>query len=161
MFASFALALGFFVAGKAGVSPLPPDWAQTLIIVGVTTLAWVATALLTRPESDATLGRFYRLIRPGGPGWRPFLDRSHARGELLGYSAAWSMGRELTFALAGCVAIYGFLFATGFVLYGRATAAAIAGAATVAGSVVVALTWRGVASGPTQPAEPALPSEPA
>jgi len=40
-----------------------------LVTVGVTTVAWVSATLLTRPESEATLVAFYKLVRPAGPGW--------------------------------------------------------------------------------------------
>lgn len=42
---------------------------RLLLITSVTTILWVAAMLLTAPESPETLDRFYRTVRPGGPGW--------------------------------------------------------------------------------------------
>lgn len=160
MVVSFTLAAGFFYLGKARPELALPDWQQFLLIVGVTTLAWVVSALLSRPEDDATLSRFYRQIRPGGPGWRSFLDRCHARGELLDCDGRWSLGRELLFASAGCVAIYGTLFATGLFLYGRTGPALAATLTALAGAAVMILTWRGVASGSLGSPESVAPADP-
>lgn len=152
MMVSFALAGGFFIAGRAGpdgAAPpwLPSEWAQTLIIVGATTIAWVATALLTAPDDDATLRRFYERIRPGGPGWRPMIERAHAEGVLLGGDRRWNLARELAFAAAGCVAIYAALFATGLFLYGRVGSGLAAAGLAAAASLILVRCWRGVASG--------------
>lgn len=38
-----------------------------LLTIGV----WLAVTFLTPPEKQEVLVRFYRKIRPGGPGWRP------------------------------------------------------------------------------------------
>ena len=53
-------------------TPASATYAMTMLItVGVTTVVWLSVTLLTPPESEATLERFYRRVRPGGPGWRP------------------------------------------------------------------------------------------
>ena len=64
MIVSFVVSVGFFVAGKSGVvfSPNTP----LLVTVFATTFAWVAATLLTAPEDDRTLIRFYTLVRPAG-----------------------------------------------------------------------------------------------
>ena len=53
-----------------------PAYAITMLItVGVTTVVWLGVTFATQPESDATLERFYRRVRPGGPGWRQVATR--------------------------------------------------------------------------------------
>lgn len=48
------------------------DFGQRLLVIAsVTTVIWVTVMLLTPPESAETLERFYRKVRPGGPGWNP------------------------------------------------------------------------------------------
>jgi Na+/proline symporter len=43
-----------------------------LVIVAVLTIiVWLIVTVLTPAEKEGTLTGFYRLIRPGGPGWRP------------------------------------------------------------------------------------------
>lgn len=151
MIVSFLVSAGFFVGDRIRPGGMPPDWAQFLIIVGVTTTGWLVTAIVTRPESDATLRAFYRRNRPGGPGWRPVLAKAHAEGELLDCDGSWNAGAELRFTISGCAAIYGALFATGFVLYQRWPAAAVAAATTLAGAVGLLKDWRKVASGRSSP----------
>lgn len=142
MAVSFALAAGFFVAGKTPGMAVPPEWQQFLWIVGVTTVAWLAAALFGPAESQATLEKFVERARPGGPGWRAVIDRAHAAGRLTDLDARWKLPVELVFAVAGCVAIYGGLFATGYLIYGDSRGLAMALAATAVGILVAGLTFR-------------------
>jgi Na+/proline symporter len=46
-------------------------YAKTALITGaVTTVAWIATTFLTKPESDQTLASFYRRVHPTVYGWK-------------------------------------------------------------------------------------------
>ncbi|MEM1310714.1 MAG: sodium:solute symporter family protein, partial [Cyanobacteria bacterium P01_H01_bin.153] len=46
------------------------DFGQRLLVIaGITTVIWVTVMYLTPPESPETLERFYRQVRPSGPGW--------------------------------------------------------------------------------------------
>ena len=48
------------------------DFGQRLLVIAsITTLIWVGVMLFTPPENPETLDRFYRKVRPGGPGWNP------------------------------------------------------------------------------------------
>jgi hypothetical protein len=142
MVVSFAMAAGFFIAERQMPGAVPPEWQQFLWIVGVTTVAWVAAAYLGPAESDTTLEGFLQRARPGGPGWRHVIARAHAAGRLTGLDCRWNVPVEVVLAVAGCVAIYGGLFATGHLLYGEYGAAAVAAAASAAGVAVAALTFR-------------------
>ena len=52
------------------------DYAKAMLITTVVaTTVWLDRHLLTRPETDAVLDRFYRRVRPGGPGWRRVAER--------------------------------------------------------------------------------------
>ncbi len=81
-----------------------------LITVAITTVAWLAVTFLTAPESDATLVRFYRKVRPSPAGWRrvqrlaPEVPVSH------------DLGWNLADWLAGCVLVYGALFGIGKII---------------------------------------------
>jgi SSS family solute:Na+ symporter len=44
------------------------------ITVGFTTVAWLAVTFLTKPETDATLKKFYDKVRPAGV-WQPVAER--------------------------------------------------------------------------------------
>ncbi len=56
------------------------DFGQRLLVIaGITTLIWIVVMLITAPESPETLDRFYRKVRPGGPGWNPQRIRAGER----------------------------------------------------------------------------------
>jgi SSS family solute:Na+ symporter len=65
---------------------------------------------LTPPEAPETLQRFYRRVRPHGPGWGP------VRRSVGVVSSVGSLRRDLLNALAGCVLIYASLFGVGEIL---------------------------------------------
>ncbi len=136
MVVSFTLALGFFVAGKSGLTF--PTHITLLISVAVTTAAWLAVTYLTNPTDDETLIRFYRLIRPAGAGWkriRALAGGALASPDSLATSAlAWAVG---------CVFVYAALFATGSLLYGRMTAGLVLAGVAVGSGVALAGLLRG------------------
>jgi SSS family solute:Na+ symporter len=145
MLLSFLLAAGFFYYGKAYPDDSLPDWQQFLVIVGVTTIGWVAAALWLPSEKPATLRRFYRQVRPGGPGWRAVVVAAQKEGELSECQLTWNLPAEIAFVVAGCVAIYSALFLTGFVLYGQWFQASIAACTTILSSVLLCFLWNKVA----------------
>src|SRR5260370_32151078 len=50
----------------------PKQFAWIMIItVAITTVVWLTTTYLTRPESQDTLTAFYRRTRPSRTGWAP------------------------------------------------------------------------------------------
>ena len=56
------------------------DFGQRLLVIAsITTLIWVVVMLVTSPESAETLDRFYKAVRPGGPGWNPQRIRAGER----------------------------------------------------------------------------------
>ncbi len=58
--------------GITGASRLLiPWWWQTFVVMGLTTLLWVTVALVTKPDREQLLGRFYKRARPLG-WWGPF-----------------------------------------------------------------------------------------
>ena len=111
MASSFVVALGFFIARKGGLQISAE--ASLLITVGVTTVVWLATTLLGPSTDAATLERFYSLVRPAGPGWRPIAERSGITG------ARDSLSQALLGWVLGCAFVYSGLFGTGSLLYGR------------------------------------------
>ena len=112
MVSSFVVATAFFIAGRQGYAV--PSHVSLLITIATTSVVWLATTYLTAPTSEATLVSFYERARPAGPGWR----RSAAKAS-VGRSTD-PLGAQLLACVFGCVAIYGTLFGTGALLYGRA-----------------------------------------
>ncbi|MGH7575683.1 MAG: sodium:solute symporter family protein, partial [Longimicrobiales bacterium] len=130
--------------------------AKLVIGVGITTAAWVTVTVLTPPTSAGALERFYRLATPGGPGWRPVIERARAGGRDFPDSGrAWTVPAGLLAAAAGCLAVYSALFGIGNLLYGRyALAAALLVAATAAAVYVVRVWGRVSGEAPLHQVEP-------
>ncbi|MGH7525843.1 MAG: sodium:solute symporter family protein, partial [Gemmatimonadales bacterium] len=76
MAASFVTSIALAASGYDLGDTSSGGYAKSMLItVLVTTLVWLSVTLLTSPESDATLDRFYRQVRPGGAGWRRVAER--------------------------------------------------------------------------------------
>jgi Na+/proline symporter len=127
MVVSFLVAIYFqFIHTRLGFEPID---AGTALIVGValTTVGWLAVTMATPPTTREVLQSFYDRIRPLGRGWARVVDTHGApvRENVTAMVLCWFLG---------CVVVYGALFATGSLLYGRwlpglsfAAAAAVAG----------------------------------
>jgi SSS family solute:Na+ symporter len=114
MLASFVTSVALHFAGIDSSDTSSGDYALAMVVtVGITTLVWVTVTLLTAPESPAVLDRFYRRVRPGGPGWRPVMQR-------LGFGDDRIPGGALSWVnwVAGVVAVYTALFGVGAFLTG-------------------------------------------
>ncbi len=83
--------------------------------VCITTAVWVAVTFLTRPTSRETLVRFYRLIRPAGPGWKPIASDAPE------VKSPDNLTKNFFGWVVSSVVVYSALFATGSLLYGRLT----------------------------------------
>jgi Na+/proline symporter len=99
---------------------------KLLIAVGTTTFAWILTTYITKPESTATLRSFYRLTRPGGPGWKRVVAEARADGDMIDekdHGRAWEMPIQILCVFIGIIVVYSSLFAIGNILYGNTPAA--------------------------------------
>ena len=117
MASSFVVSIGFFIAQKSGAQI--PSSTVLLVTIAVTTVCWVGATYLTSPTDTATLERFYRLVRPAGPGWRSVRERAKLP------PSPDSLANSLLGWMLGCVFIYAALFGSGSLLYGRWAQAAI------------------------------------
>ena len=133
MVVSFLASLVFMnvVPGRfAAGDPNADAWIM-IGTVAVTTVTWIATTFLTKPEPDATLDAFYRRVRPGGPGWRQVSQRlGYGRESIPGGALAW------TNWIAGIVAVYSTLFGLGKLVFGQ-----IATGLILLSVAVVAFAW--------------------
>ena len=100
-------------------------------IAGITTVAWLAATFLTAPTEADTLARFYRRVRPGGPGWRA-LSARHT--DVVPDSG---LGALAVRWLLGCAAVYAALFGVGWVVLGETLKGVLT--LLVAGGVLAAL----------------------
>ena len=94
---------------------------KLLLTVAVVTVSWILTTLLTRPEEDAVLRRFYALTQPGGPGWKKVVEKAKADGEPVdnGRGVDWQMPKQLLLVFIGAMVIYASLFSIGGFVYGN------------------------------------------
>ena len=106
-------------------NPSSRTYATTMLItVLVTTVVWLTVTFLTPAESEATLNRFYRKVRPGGPGWRTVAHR-------LGFHNDRIPGGALSWVnwVAGLAAVYCAVASLGeFLVGGRVPGLLFAGA---------------------------------
>ena len=117
MASSFLIAVGFFIARRAG-HPAPPH-VGLLATVAATTAVWLAVTYLTRPTDEETLIRFYRLVRPAGAGWSAVREKT-------GLAASPdSLPQSLLGWVLGCLFVYAALFGAGSLLYGRGAQAGV------------------------------------
>jgi len=120
MASSFILAAALFVAGRQGWAM--PSHVSLLVTVAVTTSVWLAVAFLTAPTDRDVLLRFYRSVRPPGPGWAAVRVASG------GLAPVGDIGQSFTGWLSGCVFVYAALFGTGHILLGNQGWAIVFGA---------------------------------
>ena len=115
MIASFVLSLlGFaFIAPRFAANDPNATAVIMLVTVAGSTIVWVVTTLVTKPEPDRVLQAFYRRVRPGGPGWaRVSSQLGYGREPIPGGALAW------TNWIAGIIAVYATLFGIGKIVFG-------------------------------------------
>jgi SSS family solute:Na+ symporter len=146
MLSSFAVALAFFVAGRAG-HPV----GSTMVLLGTvatTTAVWLAVTYLTPPVDDAALVAFYAKVRPPGSGWARIR-------RLAGLPASPdSPARQLSSWVLGLAAVYGALFSAGAFVYGRPLQGAVWGVVALVGIAALFSTDC------TRPMSPVVENEP-
>ena len=130
MASSFLVALGFFLAKKAGHAV--PSYVALVATVAATTGVWLAVTFATAPTERNKLLAFYRLVRPAGPGWKEIRAASG-----VGPSPD-SLSQNLVGWVLGCLFVYAALFGTGSLLYGRTVAAVLWIAVFIASGVALA-----------------------
>ena len=129
-----AMAVSFMVAvflqlvyPHLGMPPLLA-WHRLLIVMGVTTAAWVGVTFLTPPTEAARRAAFENKIRANG------------------HDIAWGL---LAMTLA-CAAVYAAMFAAGFWIYSRTVPAAAMTALSAVAGVALVPTLKRLNSGNTQ-----------
>jgi Na+/proline symporter len=111
MISSFVIAIGFFLAGKTGVTI--QSHVSLVITVATTTVVWMAVTLSTEPTQRAKLLEFYRLVQPAGPGW------NRIRAEAGAVNSPDRPAESFLAWTLGCAFVYAALFGTGSFLYGK------------------------------------------
>jgi SSS family solute:Na+ symporter len=86
---------------------------NTLTITSVTTLVWIIVTLITPPEPQEVLVRFYRQVRPQVTGWKPIAALAPE------VPPTCDLSRNLLAWFIGCIMVYAMLFAIGQLCLGR------------------------------------------
>jgi len=122
MISSFGFSILLLILRKVGLV-IPTHYALTLTVLA-TTAVWVLTAFLGPKTDPQTLVKFYKKVRPFGPGWEPIRKEAG-----LSKAEARTTGDNFPVALVGWVSgsltIWSALFAVGNFLYGRTTYAMV------------------------------------
>ena len=117
--------------------------AKLLWGVGITTVGWVTVTLLTPPTDDKTLRSFYRLVQPGGPGWKKVLDEAHRDGEAMPEETdGWDVPWGILCMFIGVIAVYTALFATGEWIYGNTGLATLLTVVSAVATFLLFKTWK-------------------
>ena len=133
MVASFLTSVLLAAFGYDLSNPAGYTYAKTMLItVLVTTAVWLSVTFATGPESSATLDRFYRKVRPGGPGWRPVSRR-------LGFGDDPIPGGVLSWVnwVAGLAAVYCAVVSLGDLLVGSQLRGLLYGVAAVGAFLLI------------------------
>jgi Na+/proline symporter len=150
MVSSFLISIAFFVARQCGAEM--PAHLSLAAIVAVTTLVWLVVTYLTEPVNADTLVRFYRLVRPAGPGWMSIRDAAGLR------ASPDSLPQALLGWILGCLLVYSALFGTGYLIYGNASAGAlcftVAAGSAIAMGLLLSRMLRGHPEPDVDPGEP-------
>jgi Na+/proline symporter len=122
MISSFGFSILLLILRKIGLV-IPTHYALILTVLA-TTAVWVITAFLGPKTDPQTLVKFYKKVRPFGPGWEPIRKEAG-----VSKSEARRSGDNFPVALVGWVSgsltIWSALFAVGNFLYGRTTYALV------------------------------------
>ena len=143
MSVAFLVAVYFeFIHARIGLSPID-EWQKLSIGVAITTLTWVTITFLTKPTEQETLLKFYRLIKPGGPGWKKFLEKAAKDDPNINRlkGGKWEVPASLVSVFLGCLSVYSALFATGFWIYSNYTFAVITTITAVISTIGLIKSW--------------------
>jgi len=127
MVSSFTISVFWLVIKKYGPEELQFSTdGQLLVTIAFTTVCWVATAFITRLDTDRkTLIEFYRKVRPFGPGWERIRREVKLTPEEIAAVDQANIPLALLGWVAGSAMIWSLLFSVGNYLYGRTTHAVI------------------------------------
>jgi len=143
MIVSFLLAIYLdLVHERLGFEEIA-EHVKLLTSVGITTIAWIAVTLMTRPTDQEVLVDFYKRIKPASKGWQPVINQAISDNTLVNTEVrAGKLPLQILGMFAGCFMVYGALFGTGYLIYGNISQGMMAfGVSGIAGLVIFSL-WK-------------------
>ncbi len=143
MVVSFLVAVYLQVIHPHTGLPSISSHLQLLIGVGITTFSWIGVTLFTQPSEEQTLRSFYRLVKPGGPGWRKVVKKARNEGEPVETEESqWDVPQGIVCMVLGCLGVYSALFAAGYWIYGRHLPASLLSALSVVSGFFLIKMWK-------------------
>lgn len=142
MVVSFCVAIYFqFIHPNTGLPELSA-YLRLLIGVGITSVCWIGITFLTNPSDKKTLRSFYRLVKPGGPGWKKVVEEARQDNENIEEPGQkWDVPTGIMCMVLGCFSIYSALFATGNWIYGKKFIAMVLTGIAVVSSIFLIKFW--------------------
>ena len=117
-------------------------WQKTIIGAALTTIVWVLATYVTPQTDNATLVKFCKSIKPGGPGWKLIRDQMVAEGlESAEQAEDWKVPLEILAAAIGCFTVFSTLFGVGYWIYGRYTWAIFLSIGAIVGMLILFRLW--------------------
>ncbi len=117
---------------------------RLLITVAATTVVWLVVTFVTKPETEATLTRFYERVRPAGGGWGPIA-------RLVPGGSEDRLGIALLDWVAGLGLVYGALFGIGRLVLGDVPQGLLWCLLALVCGTVIARTLSAAAAPPARP----------
>ncbi len=113
--------------------------SKLLLTFFVVTVSWIIGMLVSPPEDKEILRSFYKLTKPGGPGWKRVVEEAQAEGIDIteGEGNGWQMPLQILLVFVGCIAIYSALFSIGGLVYGNLLQGIILGGLSVVAMAVM------------------------
>ncbi len=96
-----------------------PAYVKFPMVVLITSIIWISVTFLTKPETNSTLFNFYRIIQPGGPGWKKTIEDAKSESqEIVTDKQPWSVPSGILAMILAMILVYSIMFATGYYIYG-------------------------------------------
>ncbi len=140
MIVSFIAALYFQVIHPWTGLPEISDALKLVLGVLITTTAWVGVTLLTKPSNEETLISFYKLIQPGGPGWKKI--RAKIKDSDLENNKNWDVPMAILCMVIGSFMIFFALFTIGYFIYGNMKLALVLLLLTFLSAILLFKLWK-------------------
>jgi len=142
MVVSFLVAVYFAVIHPALGFQAFASWQELIIGVGITTVAWISTAYLSKPTSMEVMTSFINKVNPGGPGWKKIIQEAPAAGfEIKAPDGPWKVPIGILSMIAGTIGIYSFLMGTGLFIYGKTMQGSLLMVVTIISIVILTKLW--------------------
>lgn len=128
----------FFVKDETLANQLINGFTMKLLLtVILTSTAWLLTLFLTKPEDQETLRKFYKLTKPGGPGWKEIVLQAELDNQPIEEKGEikWELPLAVLCVFIGCLAIYSALFSIGSFVYNNTFTGIILGFISVLGAI--------------------------